>query len=81
MSARKQSFYAVQQFSFRKSIILSEYWPTAAILDNVMASRRLIYAFQLTGYASESNEKKYICRFMLAIHAISIIYKLLSFSN
>jgi len=44
-----------------------------------MASRRLIYAIQLTGYATESHEKKYVCCFMRATHAINNIYKLISF--
>jgi len=47
----------------------------------VMAFRRPIYTFQLTGYATESNEKKYICCFMQANHAINNIYKLISFLN
>jgi len=38
-------------------------------------------SFQLTGYATESNEKKYICCFMRATHAINNIYKLISFLN
>jgi len=46
-----------------------------------MASRRPIYTFQLTGYPTESNEKKYICCFMRANHAINNIYKLISFLN
>jgi len=41
-----------------------------------MASRRPIYTFQLTGYATESNEKKYICCFMRVTHAINNIYNL-----
>jgi len=44
-----------------------------------MASRRLKYTFQLTGYATESNEKNYICCFMRVTHAINNIYKLISF--
>jgi len=46
-----------------------------------MAYFRPIYTFQLTGYATESNEKKYICFFMRVTHAINNIYKLLSFWN
>jgi len=45
----------------------------------VMASHRPIYTFQLTGYATESNENKYICCFMRATHAINNIYKLICF--
>jgi len=44
-----------------------------------MASRSPIYACQLTGYATESNEKKHICCFMRVTHAINNIYKLISF--
>jgi len=43
-----------------------------------MASRRPIYACQLTGYATESNEKIYLL-FMIVIYAINNIYKLISF--
>jgi len=45
----------------------------------VMASRRPIYTCQLTGYATESNKKKYICCFMRVTRAINNIYKLVSF--
>jgi len=38
-----------------------------------------IYTFHLTGYATESNEKKYICCFMRTTQAINSIYKLISF--
>jgi len=44
-----------------------------------MASRRPMYTLQLTGYATESNEKKCICCFMRVTHAINNIYKLISF--
>jgi len=33
----------------------------------------MIYTFQLTGYATESNEKKCICCFMRMTHAINNI--------
>jgi len=46
-----------------------------------MASRRPIYTFQLTGYATESNEKKIYLLFMRVTHAINNIYKLISFLN
>jgi len=45
----------------------------------VMESRRPIFTFQLTCYATESNAKK--CCFMRATHAIYNIYKLICFMN
>jgi len=43
-----------------------------------LASRSPIYTFQLTGYATESNEKKYICCFIRATHVINNIFKMMS---
>jgi len=46
-----------------------------------MASRRPIYTFQLTDYATDSNENKYVGCFMRVTHAINNIYKLISLLN
>jgi len=45
-----------------------------------MASRRPIYTFLLTGYATESNEKN-IFAVLCERHAINNIYKLISVLN
>jgi len=64
-----------------ENLAFTKVWYHLLVNCLVMASRRPIYVFQLTGYATESNETKFICCFLRATHTINNIYKLISFLN